>query len=65
MRTRWVPLVVSLFGLVATSSALGWLDAAARSAPPTLEIALVNALTTVIGVLRFVALRWAFGPARG
>ena len=55
--------LVSLFGLVATSTALGWLDAAAGSAPPTLEIALVVAVTTVIGVLRFIALRWIFRPA--
>jgi putative flippase GtrA len=54
--------LVSLFGLVATSTALGWLDAAAGSAPPALEIALVIAVTTVIGVVRFVALRWIFRP---
>ena len=53
---------MSLFGLVATSTALGWLDAAAGSAPPALQIALVIAVTTVIGVLRFVALRWIFRP---
>jgi hypothetical protein len=53
---------VSLFGLVATSTALGWLDATTASAPPALEIALVVAVTTVIGGIRFVALRWIFRP---
>jgi hypothetical protein len=54
---------VSLFGLVATSTALGWLDSAAGSVHPLLQIALVVAVTTVIGLMRFVALRWIFRPA--
>jgi len=51
---------VSLFGLVATSSALGWLDATVSSAPPVLQISLVAAVTAVIGIMRFIALRWIF-----
>lgn len=54
---------VSLVGLVATSAALGWLDAAAGSAHPFLQIGLVAAVTALIGLLRFVALRWIFRPA--
>lgn len=53
---------VSLFGLTATSTALAWLDSAAGSAHPGLQIALVVAVTAVIGLMRFVALRWIFGP---
>jgi putative flippase GtrA len=54
---------VSLFGLVATSVALGWLDAAVGSAPPALQVAVFAAVTGFIGLIRFVALRWIFRPA--
>ena len=53
---------VSLVGLVATSAALGWLDAATGSAHPALQITLVAAVTALIGLMRFVALRWIFRP---
>ena len=53
---------VSLFGLVATSVALGWLDSAAGDAPAVLQIALVATVTGLIGLMRFVALRWIFRP---
>jgi putative flippase GtrA len=54
---------VSVFGLVATSIALAWLDSAAGSAPVYLQIALVAAVTGAIGLMRFAALRWIFRPA--
>ena len=53
---------VSFLGLVATSAALGWLDAAAGSAHPFWQITLVAAVTASIGLLRFLALRWIFRP---
>jgi putative flippase GtrA len=53
---------VSLVGLVATSAALGWLEATVGSGHPVLQIALVAAVTAVIGMLRFVELRWIFRP---
>ena len=53
---------VSLFGLVATSVALRWLDAVVGTAHPFLQIALVVSVTAVIGIIRFVALRWIFRP---
>jgi len=53
---------VSIFGLVATSVALGWLDARVGDAPPVLQITLVAAVTGLIGLIRFVALRWIFRP---
>ena len=53
---------VSLFGLVATSVALGWLDASVGSAHPVLQITLVATVTGLIGLMRFVALRWIFRP---
>jgi putative flippase GtrA len=53
---------VSLFGLVATSVALGWLDATVGSAHAALQITLVAAVTGLIGLIRFAALRWIFRP---
>jgi putative flippase GtrA len=53
---------VSFVGLVATSAALGWLDAVTGSAHPFLQIGLVAAVTAGIGLMRFVALRWIFRP---
>lgn len=53
---------VSLLGLVATSTALGWLNASVDSAPPILQISLVVAVTAFIGLMRFIALRWIFRP---
>jgi putative flippase GtrA len=54
---------VSLVGLLATSAALGWLDAATASTHPLWQIALVAAVTAVIGLMRFIALRWIFRPS--
>jgi putative flippase GtrA len=53
---------VSLFGLVTTSVALRWLDATVGSANPVLQITLVAAVTGLIGLIRFAALRWIFRP---
>ena len=53
---------VSLLGLLATSAALGWLDAATGTAHPFWQISLVAAVTAFIGLLRFLALRWIFRP---
>jgi putative flippase GtrA len=53
---------VSFVGLVATSAALGWLDAVTVSTHPALQIALVAAVTASIGLMRFVVLRWIFRP---
>jgi putative flippase GtrA len=53
---------VSLFGLVTTSVALGWLDATVGTAHPVLQISLVAAVTGLIGLIRFAALRWIFRP---
>jgi len=53
---------VSLFGLVATSVALGWLDASVGGVNPVLQISLVATVTGFIGMIRFIALRWIFRP---
>jgi putative flippase GtrA len=62
LAAQWEAGGVTVIGLVATSTALGWLDAATGSAPPMLQISVVVAVTALIGVLRFVALRWIFRP---
>ena len=54
---------VSFIGLVATSAALGGLDAVVGAAHPFLQISLVVAVTGLIGLMRFIALRWIFRPA--
>jgi putative flippase GtrA len=53
---------VSVFGLVATSVALGWLEASVGDAHPFLQITLVAAVTGLIGLIRFIALKWIFRP---
>jgi putative flippase GtrA len=53
---------VSLLGLLATSTALGWLNTNVESAAPILQISLVAAVTAFIGLMRFIALRWIFRP---
>lgn len=51
---------VSIVGLLATSAALGWLNETTGTAPILLQVALVAMVTAVIGLMRFVALRWLF-----
>lgn len=63
LTAQWEAGTVSLFGLLVTSAALGWLHATASTAPPALQIALVVTVTAVIGTIRFIALRWIFRPA--
>jgi putative flippase GtrA len=59
---QWEAGGVTVIGLVATSTALGWLDSVTESTHPILQVSLVVAVTALIGVLRFVALRWIFRP---
>ncbi|MGZ4506533.1 MAG: GtrA family protein [Frankiaceae bacterium] len=62
LTAQWEAGGVSLIGLLATTAALDWLDSTTSNAPAVLQIALVIAVTTVIGAMRFVALRWIFRP---
>jgi putative flippase GtrA len=59
---QWEAGGVSVIGLVATSSALEWLDSVTATVHPVVQVAVVASVTAVIGVLRFVALRWIFRP---
>jgi putative flippase GtrA len=62
LTAQWEAGSVSLIGLLTTSAALDWLDSTTANAPAALQISLVVAVTTLIGALRFVALRWIFRP---
>jgi putative flippase GtrA len=53
---------VAVVGLLATTAALSWVHSAADAVPPGLQIALVTAVTGLIGLIRFVTLRWIFRP---
>jgi putative flippase GtrA len=59
---QWEAGIVAAIGLLSTSAALTWLDSTAHSVPAILQIALVVAVTTTIGIIRFIALRWIFRP---
>jgi putative flippase GtrA len=64
LTAQWEAGGVSVIGLVATSSALEWLDSVTRTAHPALQVAVVATVTAVIGALRFIALRWIFRPGQ-
>ncbi len=53
---------ITVLGLMATSTALGWLDSLAGTAHVLVQIGLVVAVTAFIGLMRFLALRWIFRP---
>ncbi|WP_347058199.1 GtrA family protein [Blastococcus sp. HT6-30] len=59
---QWEAGGVTVIGLLATSSALGWLNAVIDGAHPWLQIATVVVVTGLVGLLRFLALRWIFRP---
>ncbi|WP_236828265.1 MULTISPECIES: GtrA family protein [unclassified Blastococcus] len=59
---QWEAGGVTVLGLLATSTALGLLDALTGDDQPVLQIATVVGVTAFIGLLRFIALRWIFRP---
>jgi hypothetical protein len=62
LTAQWEAGGVMVIGLIATSTALGWLDSATGTAHPVVQVGVVATVTAVIGALRFVALRWIFRP---
>ena len=60
---QWEAGGVTILGLLATSSALGWLDAVTDGTNTWLQIATVAVVTAFVGLMRFLALRWIFRPA--
>ncbi|MGY1835277.1 GtrA family protein [Blastococcus sp. SYSU DS0510] len=62
---QWAGGGLALAGLAATSLALAALDSWTASAGPLGAVAVVWTVTAVVGVARFVGLRWAVGGAVG
>ncbi|TFV62208.1 GtrA family protein [Geodermatophilus sp. DF01-2] len=59
---QWEAGGVTVIGLLATSAALGILDSTVPDATVVVQVSLVAAVTGLIGLMRFVALRWLFRP---
>ena len=59
---QWEAGGVTVLGLLATSTALGLLEALTVTSHLALQIATVATVTALIGLLRFIALRWIFRP---
>jgi putative flippase GtrA len=57
---QWEAGGVTVLGLLATSAALGVLDSAAGEVSVVTQVTLVATVTALIGLMRFVALRWIF-----
>ncbi|WP_233488749.1 GtrA family protein [Blastococcus sp. TF02-9] len=51
---------VAALGLLATSATLGWINTTAAEDEVWLQITAVVTVTAIIGLLRFIALRWIF-----
>jgi putative flippase GtrA len=61
LTAQWEGGALAAAGIVATSVALGWLTSVVGPTDVVVQLLLVGAVTGAIGMLRFVALRWAFG----
>ncbi|MGY1680705.1 GtrA family protein [Geodermatophilus sp. SYSU D01176] len=66
-RVRWLTAQleaggVTVIGLLLSSSALGVLDSFAPNAGVVAQVSLVVTVTGLVGLMRFVALRWLFRP---
>jgi hypothetical protein len=57
---QWEGGGVALLGILATSAALGWLDTVTDVDGTVARLTLVGVVTGLIGLGRFVALRWLF-----
>jgi len=53
---------VTVIGLLLSSAALGVLDSLAPDASVVAQVALVVTVTGLVGLMRFIALRWLFRP---
>ncbi len=53
---------VTVIGLLLSSTALGVLDSVAPDASVVTQVALVVTVTGLVGLMRFIALRWLFRP---
>ena len=53
---------VTIIGLLLSSTALGVLDSFAPDASVAAQVSLVVTVTGLVGLMRFIALRWLFRP---
>ncbi|SHN83129.1 Putative flippase GtrA (transmembrane translocase of bactoprenol-linked glucose) [Geodermatophilus obscurus] len=53
---------VSVIGLLLTSASLGVLNSTVADASVVTQVALVVTVTGLVGLMRFIALRWLFRP---
>ncbi len=60
-RAQWEGGGLALAGIVTTTAALGWFDALAPGSGAVAQLVVVGVVTGAVGLVRFVALRWAFG----
>jgi putative flippase GtrA len=60
---QWEAGGITVIGLFATSAALGVLDSTVASVSVYVQVACVVTVTALIGLMRFIALRWIFRPA--
>ena len=63
LTAQWEGGGMALVGMVATALALAWWDATTDTGALA-RFVVVAVVTGAIGLVRFIALRWAFGPAR-
>jgi putative flippase GtrA len=61
LTAQWEGGALAAAGIVATSVALGWLTSVVGATDVVVQLLLVGAVTGAIGLVRFAALRWAFG----
>ncbi|MGY1732134.1 GtrA family protein [Geodermatophilus sp. SYSU D01045] len=59
---QWEGGALAIAGMVATSLALSWFNAAVSEPSVVAELAVIALVTATIGTLRFLALRWVFRP---
>ena len=64
VRAQWEGGGLALVGLGATTVALGWVDAVVPTAGAVTHLVVVAVVTGLVGLGRFVALRWLFAQAR-
>ncbi len=64
VRAQWEGGGLALVGLGATTVALGWFDAVAPTAGTVAHLVVVAVVTGLVGLGRFVVLRWSFARAR-
>jgi putative flippase GtrA len=59
---QWEGGGIALVGILLTGLALGWLDSSSGVTGTAARLVLVALVTGAIGLVRFVALRFVFGP---